>query len=442
MALIKLKNTHYLGVAYWIPFLGIVLVVFAGALVVYPPLPAVVLTWIFILSPVWAPVILIGMWWTQWVQYVRANFIAQQTPVLLEIKVPRQIFKTPRAMEEVFIALNVGPGETTFISRWWEGKVRPWWSLELVSLEGKVHFYIWCWQQYRDYIESQFYAQYPDMEIHEVEDYTSGVRYDPKVNSVWGMEYVLAKKDAYPIRTYIDLELDQDSRKPEQIVDPISGVFEKLSSLGKGEQLWVQIIIRQNKGATIRPTLWNKKASWKDEAQAEIESIYENAKPKDKDLVTGEISEGYPLLKPAEVNVIKALERSVDKPGFDAGIRAVYLTKPDSFKGNRIPTNIVQLWGSFASGYLNKFVPGDTWHVSLDYPWQDFAGIRERGFSHGIIDAFRRRSMFHPPYDRPRFVLTTEELATIYHFPSEEAKAPGIERITSTKGEPPANLPI
>ena len=103
---------------------------------------------------------------------------------------------------------------------------------------------------------------------------------------------------------------------------------------------------------------------------------------------------------------------------------------------------IVNMWNTFGSGSLNKFVPGNTWHVYLDYPWQDFMGLRAAKFSRDVIDAYRRRSLFHAPYERPRFVLTTEELATIYHFPTEESKAPGIQRISSKKGEPPTNLPI
>mgnify|MGYP001467031022 CR=1 FL=1 len=441
MSFFKIEDTHYLGIAYWVPLIAIFAIMFVVLLAIYPPLIVAILTWIFILAPLWAPIVLGTIWWAQWIKYIRANFIAAQTSVLLEIKLPRQILKTPKAMEAVFSALHVGPGETTFISRSWEGKVRPWWSLEIASIEGKIHFYVWAWEKYQDFIESQFYAQYPDIEIHQVEDYSAGIQYDSKKNNVWGMEYTLNKADAYPIKSYIDFELDQDPKKVEHVVDPLSGVFEKLSSLGPGEQMWIQILIRQNKGVTIDHTFGRRSKSWKDEAQEEIERIYEKAKPTSKDPVTAEITEGYPQLKPAEVNVIKALERSVDKQGFDAGVRAVYITKPDVFKGNKIPTNIVNLWSTFGSGYLNKFVPGNTWHVSLDYPWQDFRNMRAARFSRRILDAYRRRSLFHPPYERPRFVLTTEELATIYHFPTAETKAPGIQRISSTKGDAPTNLP-
>ena len=441
VAFLKLENTEYLGITYWIVLVAAFVLILGTTILLYPPLLWSFLLWIFIVSPIWVPMLLITVFFSQWRAYVRARYIARQTPILLEIKIPRHIQKTPKAMDLVFSGLNVGPGETTFISRWWEGKVRPWWSLEIVSIEGRINFYVWAWSQHREFVESQFYSQFPNIEIHEVEDYSQGVRYDPATTKVWGMEYVLEKADAYPIKTYVDFELDKESKKEEQIVDPISGIFEKLSSLGVGEQMWVQIVIRRNKGSTIDSSLWGSKKSWKNEAAEEIEKIYEKSKPKNKDLVTGEITEGYPLLKPGEVNVIKALERSIEKSGFDTGIRAVYLARPDNFKGHKIPTVIVNFWNTFASGYLNALEPGDTWHVTFNYPWQDFMGLREASFSRKILDAYHRRSFFHPPYDRPRFVFTTEELATVFHFPTEETKAPGLQRLSSTKGEPPSNLP-
>jgi hypothetical protein len=39
-------------------------------------------------------------------------------------------------------------------------------------------------------------------------------------------------------------------------------------------------------------------------------------------------------------------------------------------------------------------------------------------------------------------VLSTEELATLYHFPGAIAATPSINRIPSKKSEAPANLPI
>jgi hypothetical protein len=39
------------------------------------------------------------------------------------------------------------------------------------------------------------------------------------------------------------------------------------------------------------------------------------------------------------------------------------------------------------------------------------------------------------------FVLNTEELATIWHFPGQILKVPTLERIESKEASPPTNLP-
>jgi hypothetical protein len=43
---------------------------------------------------------------------------------------------------------------------------------------------------------------------------------------------------------------------------------------------------------------------------------------------------------------------------------------------------------------------------------------------------------------KPSFILNTEELATLYHFPGQVAATPSFKRISSTKAEAPTNLPI
>ena len=58
-------------------------------------------------------------------------------------------------------------------------------------------------------MESQLYAQYPEIEVHEVPDYAQFVDFDPGTKSMWGNEFVLTKGDPYPIKTYIDYNLDK-----------------------------------------------------------------------------------------------------------------------------------------------------------------------------------------------------------------------------------------
>ncbi len=132
---------------------------------------------------------------------------------------------------------------------YWQGAVHFWYSLELVSIDGQVHFFIRVPSRIKKLVETQLYAQFPQVRVYEVPDYTESI---PKyVNDgqwhLWGCEYKLEKHDAWSIKTYKDFGLDIASDKEEMKIDPMSGVLEFFGSLERGEQLWLQIIIRQSK---------------------------------------------------------------------------------------------------------------------------------------------------------------------------------------------------
>lgn len=409
-------------------------------------------SWAFFFAPLWLPVALAAVAWPMWVRYKRAKFIASQKMVLLEIRIPRDIMKSPRAMEAVFDGLYIAGGEATFINRNFEGKVRPWFSLELASFGGQIHFYLWTRAGLRDLVEAQIYAQYPNVEIYEVEDYATTFPYNAETSSIWGCDFRLGKNDVYPIKTYLDYELEKDP-KEEFKVDPISHVFEVLSSVGPGEQLWIQIMFRTHTESqpkvlerdpkTKKPTKFalfakEKDNRWKFDANEEIAAIRDKATPirKDKE---GNDMPGFPNPTPGQIEAIKAIERSLGKNPFDVGIRGLYVTEKSAFKAVRI-TSLTGIFRQFGSGNLNSLRPIG-WFTNYQWPWQGLFGGKLK-MAHEILDAYKRRSFFHPPHHGEVFVMTSEELATIYHFPSRTVAAPGLARIPATKAEAPANLPL
>jgi len=93
-------------------------------------------------APFWAPLVLAVVAARTWVYYARANYLASQKWTILEIKLPRDTFKSPLAMEVVLNALHQTIGESTWYDKYILGKTRTWFSLELVSIEGKVRFFL------------------------------------------------------------------------------------------------------------------------------------------------------------------------------------------------------------------------------------------------------------------------------------------------------------
>jgi hypothetical protein len=399
--------------------------------------------YLYLLSPIWAPILLGYVFFVLWMRYIRMHWNAKQGAVLLEIKLPKDVTKSPAAMEIILTAMYQG-GAAHLLETFWLGKVRPWFSLELVSIGGQVHFFIWCQTKMKNIVEAQIYAQYPDVEIYEVPDYSPNFNYDPAKNSVWATYFIKEKKegkDFYPIKTYVDYGLDKDP-KEEYKIDPLTAVLEYLGSLKKGEQVWIQILIQAHRKNDLKnDSVFPTKPDWKDSAEAEIKKIKEEAtikpkKPKENDFP------GFPNLTKGQVETIAAIERSVSKYPFETMIRAIYMAEKDAFGPSSIPGLIgsVRQYGSrnWNALKLGKF-------SDFDYPWQDFKNYRKDYIKRCMLDAYKRRSFFWPPYRNyrgKRYIMTTEELATIDHFPGKVATTPTIDKAASRKAEPPSNLPI
>ena len=130
--------------------------------------------------------------------------------------------------------------------------------------------------------------------------------------------------------------------------------------------------------------------------------------------------------------------RSLGKPGFDSSVRAVYVARKEHFDRSRTG-GIRDRLNPFSTQDLNGF---RSHGLFPDYPWEDFNDIFLNRRKRRLFDGYARRSFFYPPYKLPKYVLNTEELATIFHFPGGVTETPTFGRIGSRKGEPPANLPI
>jgi len=399
---------------------------------------------IIFLLPFFLPITLGVLFFGIRMRYIRTRYIAEQDYVLLEIKIPKEIRKSPLAME-VFLTSLYQKGAVTYGDTYLEGKTRPWFSLELVSINGEIRFFIWSQIKYKNMIENQIYAQYPDVEIYEAEDYTSHIKHDSKENMMWGTNFKLSGEDVYPIKTYVDYRLEAKDKEEEK-VDPFTAVLEYLGSIKEGEQVWIQILIQAHKKEGLREGRLFKKSEWTKDAEKELEKIKEGMKLDEAH---------YRIPTEGEKETIAAIERSTDKFAFDCMIRGFYVAKLESF--NQI--SIVGLIGSvrqYNSNSLNGFKLGlYTDHTDNEKDWITiFSWLpgfkkamekRKSKLERRFLEAYKMRSFFNPPYRNHRgkaFILTTEEIATIYHFPGEVATTPTLARIPSKKAKPPPNLPV
>lgn len=429
-----------------------------------------------IILPVLGVVILGRIAWIFWIHYIQQDFISGIEFVLLEIVPPRDVLRNPRAME-LFITNGLyhasGKGGR---EEYWQGAVHFWFSLEIASIDGQVHFYIRTPSRIKTLIETQMYAQYPQAQVKVVEDYTLAVDEISEHSKwmAWGCEFKLEKPSAYPIKTYIDYGLDKDP-KEEFKIDPISPVIEFFGSLQKGEQAWVQIVIAaSHTNSTI------KKHDWVAEAKEEILKLLEPYTSRREE------QEGAKVIKAARIEVrvpgyldraVKAMSAKTSKLGFETGIRVVYVAKKDVYTVNRRKdirlifrqynapdVNSLVRFNSAQADELNSSIMGLSpkqvmvladrmvheyrerafFHLPLRHHLLSihmFETIFPRPIIHAIFMTFIK-PFFLPYFHHKTFVLNTEELATLWHFPGQILKVPTLERIESKEASPPTNLPV
>jgi hypothetical protein len=416
-------------------FLGIL---FIGMLSILarqiPNMPLFASEWLVGTAPVWLPLVLVVGAWKVWIWYIRSNFLSKVRPILLEVKMPREVMKSPRAMEVALSNLWINSGETTFFNRWWNGSVRPFFSLEITSFGGEVHFFIWAWERYKNVVESAIYAQYPEVELHEVEDYALKYQFDAERDTHYCTDWRLEpRNDAYPLRTYVEFELDKDP-KEEFKVDPLAQMLELMSSLKPAENMWIQIIFTQNKDKRRSRKSFTGESRWENLLKDEVEEIRRQSfiKPPGGTI--------RPMASWRQTEQMRAIERNLGKVPFDVGLRGVYFAENKHFHRPNF-TALRWIWRPIGNPqYLNHLRPR-RWHSPFDYPWQDVNDYRYKLTSRRFFDAYRRRSFFYTPWITPYNTMSSETLATMWHPPSRAVAAPGLQRIAATKAEPPPNLP-
>lgn len=419
-----------------------------NAFVWMPGIVSMALKIALFLAPVWLPFLLVGGAKKLWYILQRGEFIASQTYILLEIKPPRSLVKTPLAMETFLTSLHLTGGESNWYALFWGG-TRPSWSLEIASFEGQVHFFIWGRAKLRQIVEAQMYAQYPGVQVIEAPDYTRMISATPEEWGIWGCDYVQTAddQDPLPIKTYIEYGLDKVQEEPEQI-DPLASIIEFMSSIGKGEYLWLQFVIRAHRGEKYNRTNEKGKAyTWKDQAKKLIEDIRSKTRDSYTDPATGEERPGFPNPTKGQSEKIAAIERNISKFAFDVGPRCIYFAKPKNFSAAHI-THMISLFKPFTSEGWNGINSSGWMKTFDDFPWEVGVSKRKDRFRRELVEEYRRRQFFYEPfYDGSIqlsnvMVMSTEEIATVFHIPSGSVEAPGLTRIQSTTGKAPVNLPI
>lgn len=380
-----------------------------------------------------------------WSHYKKETTALEAKWTLLEIQIPREIAKSPSAME-------------LFFSNTFDPKL--WFSLEMVSIDGRVHFYIRTQNNIKDLVQTQIYAQYPQAKVVEIEDYVFDIpKYDKNGDwYVWGCEYSKKKDDFLPLKTYKAYgEEMRAGTKEEFKVDPITPIIELLGSLSKGQQLWIQILAKHS-GKKYYSKKKEKKVEF---SEAAPEFLLELLKPYTKVQKNEKGETDLDIRTPKTIEpVVKAVSEQLGQLHFECGIRVIALSDKkiiteDQFNG--LSRSAKLIFRQFTLANSNELERINT--TEFEDEWKDPIGTTMNKFKRRLLDSYRLRMFFHPPMildlefpkwlkifaptGKPKvFVLSSEELASIFHFPGMVSETPSFKRVETKIAKPPSNLPI
>lgn len=389
--------------------------------------------------------------------YFNQKYLQSLKWVLLEVKPPPDVAKSPKVAEYIFANLHAIYLPVTWKKRFFEGKVHDWYSFEIVSTGGEPHFYIRTIATFQQLVQSQIFAQYPAAEIKLVEeDYVTklpGFLPNDELN-LFGSELLLAKPDPFPIKTYPEFEEENvKDKETAPRTDPLASIFETLSLLEPNEHIWIQILARPTGDVLSKgmkgeiDTLIGREIKVEDNALGKLIGVVdslvlggggaEEAPKKDQKEPT------MMNLTPGVRGVIEAMEKKAAKLAYETCIRFIYIGPNDNFHRGHVSA-MFGLFKQFSVYNMNSFKPnGNTITAAKGLLHQIFPG--EKGFF-AAAQEFRRKWKIYLAYKTRKFpkkhmVLNTEELATIFHLPGLGVKAPLFPRVESKKGQPPSGLP-
>lgn len=377
--------------------------------------------------------------------------------VTLAIDIPALNVQTPKAVEQLFAHLAGAYDPPNFADRFRHGHKQRWFSFEIISIEGYIQFIVWTEAAMQDLVEAAIYAQYPEAEIVEVEDYTKDFpsTFPNDQYELWASDFTLAEHQAFPIRTYEEFE--HNVVKDDAIKDPMGTFLESFSRIGRGEHFWFQIIIQPTGNSWKEDSIKKIKEMMGEKSEggkSPLGFLTDNAISKElgasaQEIVSqlgggapgegaesgGDKKDDKPVkLTPGQNKLIEAMEKKISKLGFKTKMRAVYIAEKSVFTPSRAVNAIIGAVNQYNNPTSNSIVP--SYGVSAAYALKNYISNNRKML---LMKAYRKRKA---NAGAKPFVFNIEELATVWHFPLSHVKTPLLEKASGKRAEPPTGLPI
>lgn len=290
-------------------------------------------------------------------------------------------------------------------------------SLEIVTRENSIYFYVGCPSRISDIVIKNLNAQYPSAEIMPDDKY-SVFSDQPLKISIANMG--LSKYFAFPIKTYKSLE-----------EDPLNAITNSLSKMGENESAGIQFLIRPASPMwrlSVEKTAYNIqhgkiKTTSNTPLLKTADTLFGFLGNVASTAAKGDAPKHDPTidpnrLTPMQENQVKMLGEKAAKLGFECQIRVVTVA-PTQEKADANVREITSSFNQFSSPESNGLIK----KRAKNKP-EEITNYIFRIFSSG-----------------KKLILNTEELTSIFHLPNRFIETPSIFWLLSKKETPPFNLP-
>jgi Type IV secretion-system coupling protein DNA-binding domain len=287
-------------------------------------------------------------------------------------------------------------------------------SFEIVASDKKIFFYVVSPAKNARYIEQQIHAHYPDALVEEVPDYNI---FNP-ASLVFASILKTKKSFVFPLRTYNKME-----------IDPMNSLVNVMSKLEKDESMALQVVVRSARSSwhrkishVVREVTRGKKVGEAvgggafNKVMSFLGSVANEAKPKSE----REKENREPKkLSAMEEEMLKSMEEKNSKAGLDVNIRIVVSTTNEA-NGKAYLLNMA-----------NAFA---------EYNYYEYGNIFKQK-TYRMNSVVIRDFIYRRFNERSGFILNTEELDSIYHFPLKNLETPNIAWLTARQAPAPSNIP-
>ncbi len=269
----------------------------------------------------------------------------------------------------------------------------------------EIHFYIAAHRSLSDAIVRNVQSLWDDAEIRPVEDFNV-FNYHGVATGAW-----VRQKERFilPVRTYQDMVSDTFL--------PIVGSLSEVNEVGEGAA--IQYVVHPapiESKKRVQSALRVLKKGWK------LKDIL--AHP--LSISTGDVLQALSGKgggkKPADATIdeqaVKALERKLSKPLYEVNVRLV-ASAPSQHQADALLESMTSGFAQFGSPDQNEF----------------------RLVKPRIAKDFIHQFSFREFKEDQGMVLNSEELASIFHFPTPFTTIPKIKYLKSREAAPPAELP-